>query len=823
MQRHPEIFDRLVPVTALVSTLGLLAAVFYLADATNNYWEYNVTFDVGTWMAMFLAGAGILRYFAPAHAAGYFVAAVVIYLLVGAGPGQSIAAVVLVFSCYWYGRFALNCMFRKPRAGWTATPCILVGLALLLALFGVMIHYTVNYRSVYFAIVLAPLLLLFFSGRLLPHWHNLQRDISTRATATTLPYWLVVLTTILLGVICRLALFPTVFFDDNALHLGMWTQLSYRHVYGFDVVTQIWEVAPFAVDLLHAILSMLAGEDARSALNLFFLAFLLRQLWVILRHFALTESDRLLIILLFVSTPLVGNQLASLQTELFLALLMTSGTRLVLDADDGWNLIQSAAILAVAAMCCATKLPGAYMGALLVFAAVIKLWSTRDKGSQPLTLVRGILIAGFICALGVLAFNSYFTAWRITGNPLFPLYNGIFKSPYYEAVNFSDSRWILGFSFMNYLRAFFSTSLFFETQDFVAGFQYLFLLPLGIIVMLKRVSLATVCLILLPLLGFGLVMFSVTQYLRYLFPVIPLAAAVIGILLARGQSDNRMLAHGSRLAIVMCMMPNLYFYPGIVWLFQLPASSAYNAEERAALIESYAPVRALNSYLNEQAPGSRVLYPEETPHGATLNGEPVYVTWYSPSVLARASLIRTEADVATFLEEEQIDFVITYTADGSKPGSAKWLLREYLSHAGFPEQQIGEYFLYRVLDHDILYQPVPGTVAEPGSRADRLPVSLATDVVATELPLLLTTVSTGAARSARYRVDFRCAENAGYFIAQLNWDVGAPYYRLVPCTGDVVNFVESFPVPAGAAQADVYVTAWGTGEVTVNSLTIEIN
>ncbi len=834
MRRYSEMLDRLLPALALISSLSLVVAVLYFSNVPLLYWEHNFLVDVVSWAALCTLGAGLLRYFVPAHAAVYLAAAVLLYLMVGIGLVQSAATALLIFSCYWYGGAALSLMFPQRESGSKGTQNILVGLALGLTLFGVMIHYQINYRSLYFAITLAPALVLVASGKLPAYWNRFSSTLVGHARTITLSYWLVALIIIAFSVLCRLVLIPTLGSDDNALHLGMWTQLSWRHIYSFDVVTQIWQVAPFAVDLLHAVLSMLAGEDARPALNLFLLAFLVRQLWVILGHFALSQSDRSLIVLLFISTPLIGNQLISLQTELFLATLIASGTRLALEIKDTWYSRDLAAILAVAAMCCATKLPGAYIGALLVLAAIIQLYFTQPRTLPSFTLGCSVLVAGFIGLLGILAFNSYFTAWWITGNPFFPLYNGIFKSPYYDAVNFVDDRWIKGFNIISYVKVFFTTSGYFESRDFVAGFQYLFLLPLGVIALMRRNLALKASVVLLPLFGFGLVMFAVTQYWRYVFPAFPLACVVIGCLLtARTGASNRSLLP-ARLAIILCIGLNVYFYPGISRLLSIPPASAYTQNKRQALIDIYTPIWTINKFLNTNAPGLRVLYPGEAPLGATLNGEPVYVNWYSPATLARAQKIRTEVDLATFLLEEDIDYVISFMADGSKPGSAKWLLREYLSHAGFPEYKMGDYILYRLLDHDITYEQaftVSGTnsAAVPAAETPLSPTdgdltaSPTNNISIKENPVLLATLETGAARIARYKVAFSCAVTPGYFIAQVNWNAGTSYYRLIPCAEGMVNFAESFPVPAGTTQAEVYAAAWGITEITVSSLTLEIN
>src|SRR5690606_20282233 len=98
----------------------------------------------------------------------------------------------------------------------------------------------------------------------------------------------------------------------------------------FDVHNQIWSVAPFAVDLLHAGLSLLAGADARSAMNLGLALLLLLLMARIMQHWLLPARVQWLLMVLMASTPMLGNLLLSLQTELLLAVVALAGLRLVL-------------------------------------------------------------------------------------------------------------------------------------------------------------------------------------------------------------------------------------------------------------------------------------------------------------------------------------------------------------------------------------------------------------------------------------------------------------------------------------------------------------
>jgi hypothetical protein len=53
--------------------------------------------------------------------------------------------------------------------------------------------------------------------------------------------------------------------------------------------------------------------------------------------------------------------------------------------------------------------------------------------------IKNILITLIFCILPLLPYMVHNTI--ITGNPVYPFYNGIFKSPYYPIINYKDNRW----------------------------------------------------------------------------------------------------------------------------------------------------------------------------------------------------------------------------------------------------------------------------------------------------------------------------------------------------------------------------------------------
>lgn len=818
-----------LPALVLASLALIIFSIAQRAGAWPVYWERSVVADFAIWSVIGLGIAYILKRTLHQYAAHGLTAAVGMYLLAGTGIANAVAVGFFMFSSLVAGRLILALVFGPSPGRMLLDASLMVGLALQLAVFSILVHYPVNGQALYFVLLAAPLLVLLRPGVL----GACRRGLADQARAVSrrlaqLPFWSFAVSLIVLGHLCRYTFFPTAGYDDNAQHLRMWTELATSGQFSFDVVSQIGAVVPFAIDLLHAIVSVLAGADARGALNLALAVLLLRQVWLLSGRLLTHDLDRMLLLVLFASTPMLAHLLTTLQTELFLALLTTTGVKLALENEKTiWN-SNTAALLAVAAMACATKLPGAVLGLAVLLAWSARLTRARWRAA-PASSTRWVAAAVFLLMLAVEAFNAYVVAWRTTGNPVFPFYNAIFHSPFFENNNFSDLRYVKGFSFTSYWRLFFNTSEHHEGFDYTAGFQFLLLLPLALLVLFMQLPRRDALVLTIPVAGFGLVMFSQSQYWRYLFPVLPLASVVLGSLLAGVQDgrSNKASRLAVRAALAAYVVMNVYFLPGISWFFTIPASKAFTEAGRQKITEDLAPVQVLNDYLNQNASGTTVLYDYDVPYGASLAGRPVYVNWYSPARNAQMNSWQTSQDLAAFLKRESIGYVMWRLAPAESLQLPRRLLREHLSMFGTPERQAGAWMVYRLRDTPAIYQPAfslnalpePQTGAAGGS-ADPLPTL---PLVASAQSRVLGVVKTNGAGAARYQASFQCSSSSGYFIAQINWNVAPVYYRLVPCEAGKVQFSESVVIPVGATSGVVYLSMRGDTQAVVSHFEIGTN
>jgi len=488
---------------------------------------------------------------------------------------------------------------------------------------------------------------------------------------------------------------------------------------------------------------------------------------------------------------------------------------LIGSAEKGRN-IHVWGVLAGAALCTAVKLPAIALGVFLIIALALR---TGLRGLIPprqssLWSLMTLLILGWA------ALHNYAIAWRTTGNPVFPLYNGIFRSPYFSPENFIDTTWTTGFSLYNYVNAFFETSKYFESADYVAGWQYLILLPCALIAMIFVGASRPLRPLILPLLGFGTLMFATIQYWRYLFPVMPLAIALMGSLLLSKRQTVRILFAATAL---ICIVLNLYSFRGISWMMRGTAQTAYTEKGRDELVTIYAPAAQLNKLVNQIAPGARVLYPMQTPFGATLNGMPLYVNWYAPDRSARFQAINSIQDAAAFLASERVDFVIISQVDSNLHSNPTTFLREHLARYGRVIGQSGPFTLFRTGTTTVDYHDGFSLRSAVRASGTSPPTGPTKPIEATTHSQVFEWFSTGASNQARYTVRLRCGDDKGHFIAQVNWDSGSPYYRLVSCRAESFTFSEAILVPANARQGQPYITVRDRASAVVEDLHVELN
>ena len=316
------------------------------------------------------------------------------------------------------------------------------------------------------------------------------------------------------------------------------------------------------------------------------------------------------------SLPLVAALLGGMQTELPATAVLVALAALILDDRQGSHghaaLIAGALLFGL--LCALKPLHGVMALPLLAWAA----WRSRRR------IAWGWLTLSAPCVLAV-AGSSYTYAWRLTGNPVLPLLNGVFRSPYFPAYDFNDARWQTGLHIDVPWRMSFDTARYLEGWDGGIGFILIALAGAWATALAdlrtRGLTLCATLALVLPLLPL--------QYARYAHPGMVLLIVAMVAAVDRAMPARRALW----LLVGVCVL-NLGFQANAQWFLHTGGikRSLVALGRDGPLFARYAPERVLAAAIRERAPGSgRVLVLDPaTPSYAELAGRGLTTAWYDP-------------------------------------------------------------------------------------------------------------------------------------------------------------------------------------------------
>ncbi|MCM2338718.1 MAG: hypothetical protein NDI59_08460 [Lysobacter sp.] len=420
---------------------------------------------------------------------------------------------------------------------------------------------------------------------------------------------------LLLGVASAGAWLPTLQHDDVAYHLGLPWQWMTTGRYVLDPTHQVWAMAPWAGDVLHAIAQVLAQAEARGPVNVGWLILTCAGLWRLGAALVLPAHWRWGTLALFGSLPLVPALMASMQTETAATAATLLLASLVIRPLGQAGRSMAAGVLLFALLLALKPVHALAALPLLTWAAL--------RQRALLSSWRWLLAAAAALVLGA---SSYTYAWHVAGNPVLPLFNGVFQSSYFGPYNFADARWHAGFDAALGWRMTFQTSRYLEAWDGGIGFVLVALSGAALVALWHRPSRAlAVCAVaamIVPLLGM--------QYARYAHPglVLLLPAVVAGLHAA-------LPAQRARWVLIGTLLLNLAFQANAHWVLHtgMVKRSVGHLGRDVPLLERYAPERVLAQAIRERAPESgAVLVLASSPAYAELGHRGRTLTWYSPHV-----------------------------------------------------------------------------------------------------------------------------------------------------------------------------------------------
>ena len=342
------------------------------------------------------------------------------------GIGAACSVALIIASAFAFGSWLLD---RAGADGAHPSPPVAataIGVAAQTLFLGVTAHFPINTAPAYLAVAVAALWL----GRrhVADHARRTVAVAQARWHGATAPFVVAAALWFALGIQMYYAALPERYHDALALHLVIPRALELSGRWNFDAAENVWAVAPLGADFLFGWAYVLAGEPAAKLLN--FALLLLTCGLVVETKFA-SRTASLAAVAAFLLMPLTVIETASLFVENALTLFLAAAVAFAggLPGSRGQRLVGLAFAMGGAV---AVKLHGLVaLGALGLALAVAGTWRAALPAPRRAWLLSLVPV--------VLGAKTYIYAWIVTGNPIFPLYNAIFKSSLFPVENFSNS------------------------------------------------------------------------------------------------------------------------------------------------------------------------------------------------------------------------------------------------------------------------------------------------------------------------------------------------------------------------------------------------
>ncbi len=465
---------------------------------------------------------------------------------------------------------------------------------------------------------------------------------------------------LLLGVTSTACWIPVMQMDDIAYHLNLPTQLLQHGRYAPQPEYQVWSFAPWAGDVLHGLVFVLARREAHGALNALWLVLAAGSAWSIACSLGGTLRERWAALALFASLPPLVWIAAGMQTELAGTAVLLAFAAIVLAPGDGR--VRAGAVL-FAGLFALKLVHGLSALPLLAYG----LWRHRLRLSD---------VALAIAIFAILAMPSYAQSWIATGNPLLPMFNDVFGSMHFPATQYRDDRWFTGFNIALPWQLTFNTDRYVEAWDGGLGFSLIALAGAWLLSLRRRgtraFALATTAVLLLPLLPM--------QYARYAYPGLVLFCVMLPIGL-RAQIGARMFAW---IVIGVCTL-NLGYQANASWLHHSAAikRTIKSGGDPARIFPYYTPERLLVRDV-PNAPDQRVLATDPLHSNVgELAGRGRTVADHDPSLASDSKRANSDASGrawADLFAHEGIRWVLV-TSERATPALRAGLTRAGATHA----------------------------------------------------------------------------------------------------------------------------------------------
>ncbi|SNS23609.1 Dolichyl-phosphate-mannose-protein mannosyltransferase [Noviherbaspirillum humi] len=595
------------------------------------------------------------------------------------------------------------------------------------------------------------------------------------------------------------ACLPELGYDALAMHLFIPGYLRGRHQWNFDVSTYVWAVMPMLGDWIFSIGYMLGGETAARLMNVGFIIATARLVTEMVRWAGGSESGGRWAALVFLSTPLTFTESSSLFIESAWGAFLIAGTFALLRAcsskGDPRDLRTAGLLLGYAAAAKAVTLTVLPVLGL----ALLVRWRRLTDKTVLLAVIQAM--GAFLVVGGI----PYLTAFLKTGNPVFPLFNAIFRSPYFPPENFAPPDvFAKGVRWDTLYAITFDTTRYLEGKVGTAGFHWLLLLIPACLLLLGSRSMRGLVIAFIAAASIVLT-FQSTAYLRYVFPSFAMLAMVVGIGFSAVETRgiavraivSTLLAAGAAL--------NLLFFNAGAFYADFEPRAALSQAHRYDYLQQRIPIRNAVELVNRLNAGHTPVAVFSMPYTAGLEADGLYPNWYNLNFYEAIKNAASESALAEVLLAKAVDFVILDPAwdTPEKRRLIESVTDQVANFGGITVRSINSRYRFQkeLLQHPG-FDAAEGWTMQDGAKLDQ-------GLIASVNAPAYQVVPVAPGRRYRNSVRAACAEQPTKGRLQVNWqDARSRFIRadiqLFDCSPEAAEHQMEVIAPDGAAFAVVY-------------------
>ncbi len=703
------------------------------------------------------------------------------------------------------------CLRRLGWRGGRMDVYFLTGACLYGTVVGWLAHWPVNYPALY-AIGLA--LPLWFGRRVAAHWLRLawrnwrQPSPSENPISHALKLALAALALLYFTV----ALMPELGNDALWMHLFIPSQLALLHKWSFDVTSYVWATIPLMGDWLFSISYMLAGERAARLHNVGLVLLLTTQVWQWARWVGSSRTGARWAAWLFLTSPLAFLTTVMSFIEPAWAVFICSGALALCRACFSARHRDSQLVIAGLLLAGALAAKAVTM-TMLPPLAVVFLWRWRAwwSGARACALVQGSL------AMILLGSVPYATAWWKTGNPVFPFFNKVFRSPFWYPENFEAFAFGKGLTWDFLYQVVFHTERYSETSAGAAGFQWLLLLlPLAVLVLVTRHQ-RGLLILWVSVISVWLA-FRSTAYLRYVYPSTALLTASLGWLMTWSEQQSRWFKYGVAALAIFVAALNLHFLNAGAPYGDFPWRTLLSETHRQEYQAFRAPVRLAVEAVNQFNVGRSPVAVFGDDRVAGLKASAVEGDWTNYTFELAWREVKTEAEAVRLLRERQITYLII---NDDWPPIATLPFGSLLKKVCDTVGTIGHVTVLRLKSEhrrsnkELIQNPQPTSAQHWLLLGEARYDATAGALISHVLSPAIQEVPVVAGELYLYSLEARCHQAPTPIRMQINWANAQGRFvtaeaKTFDCTQDWTRSEYEFTAPAGAVKASVHVMSHTT-------------